>query len=94
MSVSPEPAERGHGLEQPVGGRLLARHAPAPRRLRAYQPWALEPGGTFQASPPTLPSRVLGERVRVRRGAVRCDAVWLLCAPRPRLQGGRRGAKE
>lgn len=28
----------GHGLQQPVGGRMLARHAPVPRCLRAYQP--------------------------------------------------------
>lgn len=94
---SPEHAARGHGLEQPVGGRILSPYAPAARRLRADQPWALETSGTFQASSlsPT-PGHFPGARRACARapwcGAVRCGAVWLVCAPRRRLWGGRRGA--
>lgn len=79
----PDPEGRGHGPEQPVGGRILARHAPVPRRLRTYQPWCLESGGTFQA----FLRWALGECVRVRRGAVWLGGV----RPSPASPGSKAG---
>lgn len=83
---SPEHAARGHGLEQPVGGRILSPYAPAARRLRADQPWALETSGTFQASSlsPT-PGHFPGARRACARapwcGAVRCGLASVRPSP-------------